>query len=140
MSTATITTTNSNYVPRLDVVYTQHSVREILNLTELQYCEYIFLTGLSYLKCILPGDSYMQRQISYNKAFWSWWKAHWHLRDSEFVLNHSRVAAPNRWRCWTKMHSAFDLAKEITPSGRLMSDSYHEMIQEIFNPTVQQHG
>lgn len=109
-------------------IYAQKATLALLGWDELVYCYYKYHTGLAYLWTYTGHDAEAVAYLERQPLFWKWWKMNWTIREEEFITG-SRLVHPNdHERYFKDMNNAEDLAKEISPNGRILGDSYSVMI------------
>jgi len=109
----------------------QHNVQRLLQWSEMQYAEYVYETGISYLTAYLQ-DALWVDEIIRSAIFWNWWKKQWHLRDVEFVRYAClSKSAHTLAQLYQELHNAQALAKCMHPHAIILEESYAEMIQKL---------
>lgn len=90
----------------------------IMEITELQYCEYQFEQGLAYLNLLAPHDN---GQLRYSKLFWQWFKNHWSLTDEIYVqaMRHRKFSVKAKRRLYESMHNVEDMYNDMKPHVEL---------------------
>lgn len=84
--TATKTKLSHIALMRTEGCITQQVIREKLNLTDLQYGNMVYETGLEFLQSIYPDVLKEYReQFEASKMFWKWWKNEWALWEQAFM-------------------------------------------------------
>jgi hypothetical protein len=120
----------------------KRTVCELLNWTEMQYAEYVYNTGLEYLKEYLRGDMHAIGILERSPIFWAWWKNHFTNRDEKFVmLNRTTPIRSQEIRIQLYHHynEAAMLADSIHPNSVVLNESYALMITEVVNHETRQH-
>lgn len=113
---------------RMAALYSMHQVMRLLGWDEETYCWDQYKTGLKYLELYTGKDPVAMAHLEREKRFWSWWKNHWAMRNEDFISVAWKLP---RWKLhyfYIELHNPYDLAREITPHGRMLGDSYAVMI------------
>jgi len=112
---------------------TQQQVCEILQWDELQYGEFIYQSGLQYLREYIKDESEaIIDHIIRSRIFWNWWKMNWQYRDQAFVKSSPVKLQMKTCRAiYFELHDARTLAEEIYPNGAVLGESYNNMIAEL---------
>jgi hypothetical protein len=111
----------------------QHQVTLSLSWTEQRHNEFIYSCGLSYLKNIAGDFPAVFSQISKSERFWNWWKAHWDLRDREFIetIDESPEAIIDVETLYQSIHDPDVLAAAKFLNGQVLEESYAELILQL---------
>ena len=120
----------------------KQTVCGLLNWTEMQYAEYVYNTGLEYLKEYLHGDSHAIGILERSPIFWAWWKNHFTNRDEKFVMLNRTTPIRNqeiRIQLYEHYNEAAMLADSIHPNSVVLNESYALMITEVVNHETRQH-
>ena len=115
----------------------QQSICKLLGITEQQYAEHQYNTGLNYLQLYLHGLQPATRELEGNRIFWNWWKNHWAIRDAQFLAEKHRG---NHWAIYTNTHDAAMLAAEMRPNALVLGESYKVMIGRVIKKEVAYEG
>ena len=99
-------------------------VMELLGWDEQRYANNQYEKGLEYLEQYLPNDEWARKQYSLTRAYWSWWRIQWHLRDELFVAHAHRMLWADRVAEYQELHNPVMLADENTHTGRYMDSSF----------------
>jgi hypothetical protein len=116
------------------------SICHLLDWTELEYGEFQFKSGCSYLQHYIPNDPNGIDELLQHKIFWNWWKNQWHNRDFAFMLDSnnelSQLNVANRRILYVHYHDARMLAAEIAPNAIIIADAYKKMISQVIKEEV----
>lgn len=109
------------------------SVMKLLKWSEMDFAEFQYESGLTYLKAYLPKDVYGQEALAASKIFWNWWKNQWANRDEVFYLDvtDTEISLLNRVRLYRALHDGYNLTKEIHPHRVVMEESYAIMVTDF---------
>ena len=120
----------------------KQTVCGLLNWTEMQYAEYVYNTGLEYLKEYLCGDMHAISILERSPIFWAWWKNHFTNRDEKFVMLNRTTPIHSREIClqlYEHYNEPAMLADSIHPNSVVLNESYALMITEVVNNETRQH-
>lgn len=81
-----ITTTYIKHVRHADASQ-QQQIMELLNLSELEYCDNQYEKGLAYALKQVDGDSFGFETLIRSKSFWAFWKNEWAKREANFLAS-----------------------------------------------------
>ena len=100
------------------------TICRLLKRTELEYCEYQYQTGLSYLQWYLPTDEYARYQLERSQLFWAWFKNQWAAHDFEFAKCEGIEVTGVVLRChmYASLHCPIALAKEVKPNNTVLNE------------------
>lgn len=112
-----------------------YEVMDLLGWDETRYNNYKYECGLNYLWAHLHGDADGFAQLTGSSIYWDWWKLHWYIRESEWLMFCRRAychpATPSplgtqfgRRAIYLVMNNPYELAEGKTINGRRMADSY----------------
>lgn len=110
------------------VAYNQQQVMRLLRWDEETYCTFKYESGLTYLRHYTREDADAISWLETHRLFWNWWKNHWNMRDEDFLQLSWKVPDFKQEHLYRQMHNPGMLAREITPNGRILGDSYAQMI------------
>lgn len=126
----------------------------LLAMTEEEYLQYKYDMGIVYLREYLRGDEDAIAAVSGHKAFWSWWRYNWYLREREWLAEYNRTylqykhdAAPmelmvgnsrmlnqhGRSVEYNIIHNPGALANGNTEWGKLLEASYAQELVPMLN-------
>jgi hypothetical protein len=108
---------------------------KLLCMTDAQYAEHQYNTGLSYLQLYIRNNAPIIRELEGNKIFWAWWRNQWAMRDAKFL---AAKHPDNMMAIWLNCHDAAMLATERYPSAKILGRSYAAMIGKVIKEEVQQ--
>lgn len=117
-------------------------VCRLLEWTELEYCNFQYECGLLYLSIYLNNDQWGVNLIHRCRAFWTWWKNHWVIRDKTFFVYMEDpevdgcFVLATRQHFYRLLHDAKELARDIHPNGTVLQDTYAEMMGQIIDQTT----
>lgn len=119
--------------PKVRLNTLKASVTNLLKWSEMEFAEFQYESGLTYLKAYLSKDAYGQDALAASKIFWNWWKNQWANRDEVFYLDvtTSEISLANRVRLYRALHDGYNLTKEIHPHRVVMEESYALMVTEF---------
>lgn len=63
----------------------QEGICKLLEVTSVEYLDFMMDRGFDYLRHDLKLDEWMVEQLSGNKIYWSWWRQQWFHIDSIFL-------------------------------------------------------
>lgn len=116
------------------------SICHLLDWTEVEYGEFQFKSGCSYLQHYIPNDPDGIDELLQHRIFWNWWKNQWHNRDFAFMLDSnnelSQLSIANRRILYRHYHDARMLAAEIAPNAIIIADAYKKMISQVIKEEV----
>ncbi|MCX6210088.1 MAG: hypothetical protein NTZ59_11495 [Bacteroidetes bacterium] len=120
MHTPTLTIVEKN---RIKASTLEQRVCEILQWTDEQYAEFMFINGLKYLKRYFQNNTELIDEFKLNKLFWSWWKNSWAIRNEVFVSDVERMNIVNGFETARRVNEAIylglncpkELSKELKP-------------------------
>lgn len=116
------------------------SICHLLDWTEVEYGEFQFKSGCSYLQHYIPNDPDGIDELLQHKIFWNWWKNQWHNRDFAFMLDSNneliQLSVANRRILYVHYHDARMLAAEIAPNAIIIADAYKKMISQVIKEEV----
>lgn len=116
------------------------SICHLLNWSEVEYGEFQFKSGCSYLQHYIPNDPDGIDELLQHRIFWNWWKNQWHNRDFAFMLDSnnelSQLSVANRRILYVHYHDARMLAAEIAPNAIIIADAYKKMISQVIKEEV----
>ncbi len=121
---------------------TKQAICGLLNWTEMQYAEYVYNTGLEYLKDYLRGDTHAIGILERSPIFWAWWKNHFLNRDEKFIALHRTTPIHNediRLQLYNHYNDPVMLTDSIHPNAVVLNESYALMITEVVNHETRQH-
>jgi len=122
----------------------KRAVCELLECHEDLYNEYVFNSGLDYLKAYLNRDEYGIKLLQESPIFWAWWKNHFTNRDENFLLLHKNKPIVNleiRRQLYEQYNNGKKLARDIHPNSVVLHESYATMITELVEEeTKKQHA
>jgi hypothetical protein len=94
----------------------------------------------NYLEAFLPNITENEqakqtfvKSLTQSRVFWAWWLKHWVSRD-QIMLSDSFVSfspTPNRLIIYNEVHDGKDLANSLKLYGKLMNESYIEVVKRI---------
>jgi hypothetical protein len=112
----------------------------LLGLTEEQYAEHQYYTGLNYLRLYIRHDDVVRRELEGHKLFWAWWRNQWAMRDAQFLRQATCLRDDKNysslWSVWLNSHDAAMLAAERYASAKLLGKSYAIMIGKVIKAEV----
>ncbi len=101
-----------------DIKHNRSVLLRKLEITDLQYCEFVEQGGYEWIQFYFSKSPEMQDIIKYSPMFWKWWVNEWNIRD-EYHIHQNRfkewstvvergwyrrthrmddvIAVPNRW-------------------------------------------
>lgn len=108
-------------------------VINLLGISEQEYNDNIYETGLKYLEHYIPDESpKIIRQIIGSAIFWNWWKLHWEKRDQAFCESQViRLKERELRMIYHELHNPVSLAEELYANGVMLGESYQHMMQEL---------
>jgi hypothetical protein len=116
------------------------AICNLLDWTELEYGEFQFKSGCSYLQHYIPNDPHGIDELLKHRMFWNWWRNQWHNRDFAFMLDSnnelSKLCLSNKRLLYMHYHDARMLAAEIAPNAIIIADAYKKMIGELIKEEV----
>lgn len=92
------------------MLITKQEVCLLLQITEVEYAQMQYNSGLSFLAYKCPSGL-IENLVANSKIFWSFWKINWALRDEEFTEQFQKM--------------------EITPQGELIINDWGNMNQYL---------
>lgn len=66
----------------------QQAICQLLDFTELEYCQNQYDKGLAYAKHQVDGDDFGYQVLIRSKSFWAYWKNEYAKREKEFIRNY----------------------------------------------------
>lgn len=111
----------------------QKKILQLIGWSEEKYAQFIYDCGIEYLKCTMPEYPLVVKEISASENFWNWWKAHWELRDQEFIEKCFQwdEGIDSRIEIYKIDHDPRTLASAIYLNGLVLQQSYANMIGDI---------
>lgn len=138
MKKTTTTNTNSRKERAEGLI---KAVCKLLDWPEMKYKEYVYNTGVAYLRIYLDGDNYAIGVLETKTIFWQWWKNHFMKRDENFLLLHKNLPIRDleiRRQLYEHYNEPAMLAANIHPNSVVLSETYAVMIQEVIATETQE--
>ena len=114
------------------IAFAKRQVINRLEWDELQYGEFQFKIGCSYLQNYIPNDPDGIDMLIKERMFWNWWKNRWAERDEQVLLMQfsptGNIVTDYKW-----MHNPVELAGLIRPNAICLGDCYAILIGDIFH-------
>lgn len=67
---------------RIQVTRNLNTIQQMTGVTDFQYKEIIFESGIYFLEKLFQNDRSLIQKISFDKSFWAWWRSefsHWEM-------------------------------------------------------------
>ena len=117
---------------------TKARIMALLNWSEVDYGNFQYETGLSYLRFYIPDDIEGIDMLTRSRIFWNWWKNHWLQRDAGFI-SYKRSLTECKTRTLIKIYQAVHcpqaLAGELRPHAIVLTETYSVMIGKLIDST-----
>lgn len=111
----------------------QKEVATLLGWTMTEYSQFIYDCGLAYLTFLTPNYPQVIAQIIKSQVFWNWWKAHWELRDMQFIEIIDEESCPiiDPVQIYKELNDPKTLIEAIYLNGQVLQESYAEMFSKL---------
>jgi len=76
-------------IDKLQNVTNEQLIQALFDLSEQQYCDLKYNSGLTYAKRLTDSDEVGFEFLIKTKFYWHWWKNEWAKRDNEFLETYS---------------------------------------------------
>ena len=127
---------------RWEMNFCMYRVMDLLEWDKGEYTWFKYECGLLYLYTLFRHDPYTMGQMERLASFWGWWKTEWYQREQEFLYEHvvmcalmhkgGPVKSKYQLRAFYRiMNNPVDLARELTPAGVVLADSYSKNFMSI---------
>lgn len=111
-----------------------------LGWDDLQYGQFQYEMGVTYLRFYLPYDDWGRDQLERTRLFWSWWRNRWAERDAGFCDTEdgqapvcSKTVLAQIYR---GVHDATTLASDIYPGRVIMEETYSQMVGDLIKEVL----
>lgn len=111
----------------------QKDVAALLGWGMQQYSQFVYDCGLAYLTFLAPNYPQVVAQITKSTVFWNWWKAHWELRDMQFIEIIDEASCPilDPVEIYKELNDPKKLVSGIYLNGQVLQESYATMFSEL---------
>lgn len=112
-------------------------ITKIHGITDYQYNQVMFNTGMAYLDIYLNGDDKLISDFAAHKQYWNWWKLQYAIIDEAWLKTHAHAGEKglDLLRTYTYMH--VNMKRDIDAVvWHSMQESRDNMIQEIIKEAV----
>jgi hypothetical protein len=109
----------------------QQRVMDLLQWSELRYCEFQEAMGYGYLNKYLEDDEYSIKLHSESSAFWLWWRNHFYKRDESFLLNAHLLDLTERKNLYRAIHCPDKI--EFTPHASILAEVARMNMKPVVN-------
>lgn len=82
----------------LQAMINQQIILQITKLSEQQYQEQIYESGLKFLQHLFPDNTDFEKERPFHessKIFWSWFQVQWQCRERDFIRGTQHVNHPD---------------------------------------------
>lgn len=114
--------------------YNRKQVLFLTGMTEAQYAQLMFDTGVEWLCQYTGDDEEMLRMVLSQPVVWQWWKNEWNRRDDEFLpaLFRKYEQCKNECNALYRMHHQQTFIR-WTPPYNLLLCCYDKVIGKMFD-------
>lgn len=84
---------------------TRELVLRALGWDALQYGNFLFDSGIEYLRRYCGDDEEILSQFSRHQLFWSWFRNHWHIRDYGFIQDTKGLSQAEKLEYYKSLHN-----------------------------------
>lgn len=97
------------------------SVCELLQWDEMDYAQYQYSNGITYLHWLLLGDNEARDYLERSKLFWNWWKNQWVIHDIVFLDSDvETMELEEVQKFYHRFHCAKTTAYEVKPRKEIL--------------------
>lgn len=111
--------------------YNTMQVLWLTGMSEQQFCELMYDTGLAWLRQYTGEDAELLNALLQDATVWGWWRNEWYKRDDERFLRGLYEMRPGvRMARYRALHQ--DVFIEHSTINMLLEDSYAVTIGKTF--------
>lgn len=103
----------------------KQQVCQLLDWDEMQYAEFQYTSGLSYLMWLFPVDEHARDCLQRSKVFWNWYKHTWSMYDESYLtyrLSLKENSAAKRTIIYKDLHCPRTMAVEVKPNSVVIAE------------------
>ena len=127
---------NKTYIQlrRERAAFVKGRVCEILGWTDLEYAEFQFETGITYLERYLPEGLNGVQALERSRLYWSWWRNSWLHRDEALLQEVDNGIRGNLTLIYKELHNPCFLVCELSPPWVIFKEGALHYVLSLANP------
>lgn len=122
---------------RKQIKHTEDTVLTLTGVSHTEYAEHQYSCGLKYIGQVCKDDTMAAEEIVSSKIFWNWWKIKWAEREHPFcTYDILDIEIEYRVIIWRQIHNPLLLANGAYEAGKMMEESFAQIIGQIIKLTI----